>query len=205
MGTWVRDQTVNFAYLTRHNSSSYRIDSIISGSVEVEGELSEAEGYLKAMDIEFRSMASADKKSAQQKVFEYREEYKQMMQNFNTAKTNAESIALRNGPTARTKLLSSNQKLDSSTEMLEQSRKILSQTEKVGTTIMTDLEAQREQLTGAHEKVTETREFTSDAKRILRTMGTRAVMHKICVIITIIILAAVIGVIVYFGFVKKQN
>ena len=43
-------------------------DAIISISVDVEYELAEAEGYVRAMDVEFRSMPSADKKSILAKV-----------------------------------------------------------------------------------------------------------------------------------------
>ena len=71
------------------------VDTVISASVEIEGELAEAEGYLRAMDIEFRTMTSADKTKAQQKVNEYREEVKTLQQNYQTAKFNAESIALK--------------------------------------------------------------------------------------------------------------
>lgn len=178
-------------------------DSVIASSVEIEGELSEAEGYLRAMDVEFRSISSAEKRSTQQKLTEYRDEYKDMLQKYQTAKFNAEAQALKGGPNARTKLLNSNQKLDSSTALLENSRQVLAQTERVGGTILTDLESQKEQLVTAKDHVTETRNFTSEARIVLRSMGTRAIMHKICVYATIIILAGVIGIIVYYGFVKK--
>ena len=65
------------------------------------------------------------------------------------------------------------------------------------------MESQKETLMSAHDKVTETRMFTSDAKKILRTMGTRAVMQKVCVVFTIIVLAGIIGIIAYYGFAKK--
>jgi hypothetical protein len=45
-----------------------RIDTVISASVEIEGELSESEGYIRAMEIEFRTMSSVEKRGAQQKV-----------------------------------------------------------------------------------------------------------------------------------------
>ena len=45
------------------------LDAIISFSVDVECELSEAEAYLRAMDVEFRSMPSGDKRAISVKVF----------------------------------------------------------------------------------------------------------------------------------------
>lgn len=179
-------------------------DQVIATSVEIEGELSEAEGYLRAMDIEFRAMSSAEKRSAQQKVSEYRDELKQLQQHFQTAKFNAESEALKNSPAARNKILTANQKLDQSTATLEKSRQIIAETDSIGETIITDMTKQKETLMDAREKVRETKSYTVDAKRILRMMSNRAVMHKICVIFTIIVLAAGIGSLAYFGFIQKK-
>ncbi len=114
-------------------------DSIIAACVEIDGELSEAEGYLRAMDVEFRTMASIEKKSAQQKVTDYREEFRKMTQNFQSSKFQAESLALKGGSAARTKLLTANQRLDQSTASLEQSRILLGQTENIGDTIISDM------------------------------------------------------------------
>lgn len=88
---------------------------------------------------------------------------------------------------------------------LEQSRQILAQTENIGVNIITDLESQKEILIDAQGKVKETRQFTMDAKKVLRIMGNRAAMHKCCVIFTIIILAGAIGAIAYYGFFAKDS
>lgn len=63
-----------------------------------------------------------------------------MVARYQSVKFNAESLALKGGSSARTKLLNANQKLDQSTATLEQSRMILAQTEIIGTTIITDME-----------------------------------------------------------------
>ena len=180
------------------------VDLVISSSVEIEGELSEAEGYLKAMDVEYRTMSSADKRAAQQKVTDYKEEYRMMQSNYQTAKFQAESLALKGGPSSRTRLLQANQRLDHSTATLEQSRRLVGQTEKIGDSILADMEMQKETLMDAQSKVKETKGFTVEAKRVLRLMGNRAFMHKCCVWFTIIFLAAIIGVVAYFGFIQRQ-
>jgi vesicle transport through interaction with t-SNAREs protein 1 len=184
--------------------SSLFSDGVIATSVDIESELSESEGYLRAMDVEFRTMASADKKHAQTKFNDYREEYKQTLQRYQSTKFNAEAQALKGGPGARSKLLNSNQKLDNSTALLEQSRSMIANTEKVGTTIITDMESQKETLKGAQEKVQETRSITGEARKILKQMGNRAIMHKICVGFTIVVLLVVIGVIAWFGFISQN-
>ncbi len=181
------------------------VDLVIAASVEIEGELSECEGYLKAMEIEYRNLGQLDKKSVQGKVNEYKEEYALLNSRYTQSKFNAESLALKGGNNARNKLLNANQRLDQSTATLEQARMLVAQTENIGTTIITDLEGQKEQLMGAHEKVKETRQFTLDAKNILRIMGNRAIMHKCCVMFTMFALLVVIGVIIYYGFLKDKK
>jgi uncharacterized protein YdcH (DUF465 family) len=155
------------------------------------------------MDIEFRTMTSTDKRTAQQKVTEYREELKNLQQNYQTTKFNAESIALKSSPASRTKLLNANQKLDNSTATLEKSRQVIAQTEKVGDTIITDMENQKEILMDAKTKVTETKDFTSEARRVLRQMGNRAILHKIFIYLLIIGLLAAIIATGYYGIIKK--
>lgn len=178
-------------------------DVVVTQTVEIEGELSEAEGFLRAMDVEFKTMAANEKRNAQQKVNDYKQEHRQMQNNFQTAKYKAESLALKGGPNARTKLLNANQKLDDSTATLEKTRNILNQTEAIGDTIITDLESQKETLVDARDKVKETKRFTVDAKQILRMMGNRALMHKACVMFTIVLLFGAIIGIGYYGIVKK--
>lgn len=171
--------------------------------MEIEGEMSEAEGYLRAMDVEFRTMSSMEKRNAQLKLNDYRDELKQLQSTYATSKLSAESTALKGGPSGRTKLLNSNQKLDQSTATLEKSRQILANTHAIGDTVMSDLERQKETLVDASQKVKETKDFTSEARRVLRMMGNRAIMHKICVAFTIVILAAAIVATGYYGITKK--
>jgi vesicle transport through interaction with t-SNAREs protein 1 len=100
----------------------------------------------------------------------------------------------------RAKLMASNQKLDQSTELLQQSKRLVGETEQIGDTIISDLEAQKEKIYMAQENVEDTKQYTVDARALLRMMSTRNVIHKLCVYGTIVILAAIIGAIGYFGF-----
>lgn len=188
-------------------SSNGNIDTVISANVEIEGEISEAEGYVKAMEVEFRTMASSDKRTVQQKVNDYKKEYGDLVDNFKSVKRQAEAAALKsngNSPAARTKLLTANQKLDNSTATLQKSQAILADTENIGSKIITDLESQREVLEGARDKVQETKGFTDQAKKVLRTMGNRAVMHKLCVMFTILVLLGAICGLIYYKFEGKK-
>lgn len=192
------------SHLKKNNIVALYVDSIIHASVDIEGEISEAEGYVKAMEVHCNSL-KGDKRIYQTKVKDYKEEYQQLIQRYKSTRFEAESLALKGGSAARSKLLTSNQKLDQSTQVLEQSRNILHNTEHIGNTVLTDLESQKEKLEHAQTKVKETKEFTYDAKSILQSMGTKAMMHKICIIFTIVILAIIIGIIFYYGIIVRKG
>jgi vesicle transport through interaction with t-SNAREs 1 len=192
--------------LQRLNDANGNIDSVIAIGVEVESELSETEGYLRAMDVEHRTLGPSEKKDGQEKVQGYRLEYREMLQKFKTAKHNAESLALRGGGNeSRAKLLQTNSRLDSSTAVLQNSRQLVSQTEEIGTGILTDMGNQREILLDADAKVQETRGFTAQAKGVLKMMSNRAYYHKLCIYAWIILLFAAICSILYFGFIAPDE
>jgi vesicle transport through interaction with t-SNAREs protein 1 len=93
--------------------------------------------------------------------------------------------------------------LDRSTNSLEQSRQLVANTEIIGKNVITDLESQREQLLGAKENLSETKDFAGTAKRLLRSMGRKALMQRFTLILSIISLFVVICLIIYFGLAKK--
>jgi vesicle transport through interaction with t-SNAREs protein 1 len=172
--------------------------------VDIEGELSEAEGYVKAMEI-YCETIKTDKKSLLAKVRDYKDEYKHLVQQYRQSKSDAESLALKGGSAARSKLITANEKLDKSTVILEQSRNVIHQTEQVGVTIITDLDHDKEKLLYAKDKVKDTKQVTYDAKYILQQMGYRAVIQKILIFATIVILFIVIVLIFYYGIIAKKN
>jgi len=81
--------------MTQLENSNGNVDNVISATVELEGELSEAEGYLRAMEIEFRTISSADKKNTQQKTNDYKDEYRKLQENFKKVKNNADMIVMK--------------------------------------------------------------------------------------------------------------
>ena len=148
-------------------SANGNVDDFISLSVDIEAELSEADGYLRAMDVEFRTMSSIEKRSTQQKVNDYKEEMKGLQRQFWDAKAKKESALRGTTSDSRNKLLTTNEKLDQSTATLEQTRVILAQTDNIGTTIISDLESQKEKLQSSKETVKETKSFTMEVRSIV--------------------------------------
>ncbi len=180
------------------------VDSVILYSVEVEGELSETEGYMKAMEVEIKNFPAKDRQSGQQKLTNFKDEYRQLLQRYQLTKQNAEAQALKGGPSARAKLINSNQKLDQSSAMLEETRRVLAATEQTGNVILTDLESQKETLTDAHSKVKEVHTLTDRAREVLADMKRRAIAHKVCLFFTIIVLMGIIVGLAYYGFAGKK-
>jgi hypothetical protein len=157
------------------------------------------------MDTEFRSMVATDKKNAGGKVTDYKEEYQQIVVNFRNAKNKAESIALKSGSANREKMLTSNQRLDNGTAGLEKSRQLIAESENIGNKISGDLENQKETLVDAKGKVQETKQFTTDARGILRMMGRRNVYHKLIMITIILVLFGAICVTFYYGIIDSKK
>ena len=90
--------------------------------------------------------------------------------------------------------------LNRSTQLLENSMRVIGETETIGDSVSSDLESQRAQLINAHGKVSEMRQFTGDARTILRSMGRRAIMEKCVLVGIILVLIVSIILVVYYRF-----
>uniref|UniRef100_A0A6U4L7W0 t-SNARE coiled-coil homology domain-containing protein n=1 Tax=Phaeomonas parva TaxID=124430 RepID=A0A6U4L7W0_9STRA len=203
---------------THINSISARgvtADRVRTTVVQAEMDVAEAEGYVKAMEVEVRSLRGPVKKSCQQKLERYRNDLGSLKREIERARLTgggarqAGEVSLapsQGGMSAQRAqmMLETNDILDESTAQLEQTRRVIADTEQVGDNIMSNLEEQKETLVRAHDDVRETRGITREAQRVLRMMGNRALMHTLCLYVVILILLALIGVVINYGFVNKD-
>lgn len=90
-------------------------------------------------------------------------------------------------------------RMDRTTKRLEDTRATLAETEDIGVGIMTDLHTQRETLLRAHQKVKDTNQLTTRARRLLRGIQGRACTNKLMLWVIIVVLLGLIGVVIYFG------
>jgi hypothetical protein len=67
------------------------------------------------------------------------------------------------------------------------------------------MQQQRESLVRSKDKVGSTNALTDTAKGIMRMMQARAVTNKALLIFVVLILLAMIGVVIYFGWVKDPK
>jgi vesicle transport through interaction with t-SNAREs 1 len=169
--------------------------------VDCEGELSEIEGFYRAMEAEVNAMLSADKQHNQRKLEGYYGEYLTAVDAFKELRISTQSAAKKNEATTSTRkvLVASNERLDQSTYSLQQAKQTVNETEQIGDTIVSDLENQREKLIGAGENVTETKSNTHTARRALNLISRRVLIQKIFLLILILLLFITMWVLLYYG------
>ena len=181
-------------------SRFHRVDFLISTCVEIDGELSEIGGFYKAMEVEIDSMISTERQKNQRKLEGYAEEYKQVSDAFKDLRNRAKVAAQKNEEisAARKNLVIANARLDKSTNSIQMSQISVADSEKVGYVIMSDLEDQKEMLIGAGSNVTETKQRTYDARRVLHQISKKVHMQKVFLITTISLLLVLIWMLIYY-------
>jgi vesicle transport through interaction with t-SNAREs protein 1 len=175
--------------------------------VEAEGEISEMEGFLKAMEIDVSTMMSTDRKFNQQKLDGYGEEFKHVLNTFETVRLAAETATRRNTIDSENRklLMNRNEYLDKSTKNIQSSNVIVSETEQIGTGIISDLQSQKEGLLYAQENVQGTTQITLQARSFLKLMMNRALMQKVFLLALIILLFIIIWMLIYYGLIMKKK
>ena len=174
-------------------------------SIELEGELSEAEGYLEAMEAESRSMVFVEKSKFEPRVGRYRGDYAGLVDKLAASINLAARRRAENPSSSHKTLVSSNSKLDNSTKVLNDSLATIAQTDNMGAQTIEDLEQQKRALESARDNVEDTQGVVGTAGRVLKEMANRALRHKIFLWTLVVVFAGLIGVVVYYGFEKKDK
>lgn len=195
-----------------HNTEALKgsnVNNIIVLTVESEDALAESEANVVAMQIEANNMPPGVKPRFTEKAREFHLLYTETSEKFKRAKMKAEQMASANdhgGNSQRAKLLQTNKKLDNSSVLIQDSMRLVDDSERKGGEIMTDLSKQREVLESAKTKVEDTRGITEKARDLLKYISNRALKHKICVGILIIVLLGInIGMIIYMVDRKEKH
>jgi Snare region anchored in the vesicle membrane C-terminus len=175
--------------------------------VECEDELSEIEGFWKAMEVEVQDMISTDKHYNQRKLDGYAGELKQLRDVYKELRNKSNIVSQKNDATSikRRALLEANDRLDKSTKTIQKSQFSINDTEQVGYVIIADLESQREKLTGAGINVDETKGITYSARRVLNQISNRVLMQKLSLLVLILILFCAIWLLFYYGILSRKK
>ncbi len=93
----------------------------------------------------------------------------------------------------------------SGTEKLQQASQVLAETQDIGIGVIDTMQQQRESLLRSTSKVSSTNSLTDQAKGIMRLMQARAITNKALLVFVVLILLSMIGVVIYFGWVKDPK
>lgn len=171
--------------------------------VEAEGELFEAEGCLKAMEIEIKNM---QKNSFNEVLARCRDDYESAFRVVEKLKVLAKSASIRGGANFRNWSVQQTAKESHNAPLseLERSKMILNETEQIGSIILTDLMGNRLSLEGAKDKVGSTKKSTIEAGEVLHEMSDTIDAKSSFLIFLTIILFIFIIVITYIGIIQKK-
>lgn len=173
--------------------------------IDVENELGESDAYLKAMDTELRGPELNQRRDMSDRLMQSRSTYNLLVKEFNGLRHRIDLAFLTETGKQGERQRTLNDRLDNTTLLLQQSKASINHSETIGQDVMSELNSQKETLLGAHNRVKETKQFTSDAHTILRTMSSRAAMQKVCLYFTIVALLAVDVTVAYFLFIKPHT
>lgn len=81
---------------------------------------------------------------------------------------------------------------------------MVAETEQIGISVLDTLAQQRESLLASHDKVRETRELTTDARRVLQRMTRRILTNRIVLYTVIVALALAICLVIYYDFIRPH-
>mmetsp|Transcript_6628 Transcript_6628/g.11693 ORF Transcript_6628/g.11693 Transcript_6628/m.11693 type:complete len:208 (-) Transcript_6628:1742-2365(-) len=167
---------------------------------DAKSDLVEAERWLNQMEMELRNLQPSIASQFQAKISRHRENVLKLKQSLNVEEQRKQKVDLmgREGPDARDKLLSANEALQASGETLERTLKIGAETEQIGNDTLNSLKQQRRQIIGINDKVEDVGTNLNSANRVITVMDRRRLWMKIIMyIIILMLIAAIIGVVIF--------
>ena len=174
--------------------------------VEIEQEIAEAASFLSSMELEYNDMSPSEKRAVQQRLKSHKDGLKRLRDSIFKLKLiqGSTSIIESNNIAGNTLLSATQGSLDNATSTLESSRKLVADTEAVGGNVISDLYSQREKLLGAQGNVQTMQSSTATAKKVLSSMSSRALTLKVFLVFLNLLLACLIGMLVYYGLLKHK-
>ncbi|XP_052770210.1 vesicle transport through interaction with t-SNAREs homolog 1B-like [Mya arenaria] len=103
----------------------------------------------------------------------------------------------------RNRLVQGTQSLNRASESIARSHQIAAETDQVGTEIIDELGRQREVLTRTRGRLHDTDDNLGKSRKILKTMAMRVMTNKMILIVVILLELGILGLIVYFRFIRK--
>ncbi|GAB9473771.1 Vesicle transport v-snare 13 [Globisporangium polare] len=171
----------------------------------------EAQRCIKMMSIEVRGKPPMLRKAMQTKINLYRDELQGLQRDLERAQLMAREAKAKprnsmGSDNAHYERITDNtNRLLRSSKTLESSQRIVAETEEIGISVLDTLAQQRESLLTSHGKVRETREITTDARRVLQRMTRRIITNQIVLYTVIAVLILAICLVIYHDFIKAKS
>lgn len=175
-------------------------------------ELSAADDLLQQMDLEVRSLSGPERSQQQSVMKKLKSEVSHLKSELRQASDNCSRAQLLDGASAgqqqrggddRARLLAVTEKLDSSTARIKAAQEMCYEAEEIGSSILTDLSSQSDQMRKMKGTVDHMNLDLNTSRRVLRSMGRRALANKMLMCLIIFILIGLIILIIYLAFVPK--
>jgi vesicle transport through interaction with t-SNAREs protein 1 len=181
----------------------------------IEGNLDEAREQLEQMELEVADLQPPLKSKLSGRVKSYKNELARLQKEFKEQKVKVGRASdrrelLGSDLTSSTdeqkeKLLSNTDRLGRTGEMIDESYRITIESERVGMSVMDNLQQDRDKIQRTRRRLQDTNEDITKSGRILSRIGRRILQHKIIIVIGILVALVVIALII-FAIVKiKQS
>ncbi|KAL5728934.1 Vesicle transport v-SNARE 11 [Ranunculus cassubicifolius] len=199
------------ANLSRKCTSASRLDGEQKKQKisEVKAGLENAEGLIRKMDLEARSLQPNVKAMLLAKLREYKSDLNNLkteVKRMTSSNVNARDDLLEAGMAdtkmmasdQRGRLLMSTERLNTSSDRIKESRRTMLETEELGVSILQDLHGQRESLLHAHETLHGVDDVIGRSRKILTSMSRRMDRNKYMIGTIMAVLVIAIVLILYF-------
>lgn len=178
---------------------------------EIKSGLEDAEGLIRKMDLEARSLQPSVKVALLAKLREYKSDLNNLkaeVKRITSANSNnatreellesgmADTLAV--SADQRGRLIMSTERLNQSSERIKDSRRTILETEELGVSILQDLHQQRQSLLHAHNTLHGVDDNIGKSRKILTAMSKRMDKNKWIIGSVIVVLVLAIVLILYF-------
>lgn len=171
---------------------------------DVEKSIDDCYELIDSMNLEVQQLSTHERAQFNARTRTYKQDTDRLKADLKSMMDDKDRDQLFDGPgedqTQRQTLLKTNESIDRSTRRLNDATRTAAETERVGSSIMDTLRAQRDQITNARDTLGEADNYVDRSLRTLKTMTRRLATYKIITYGIIAVLIMLIMLVIYSKF-----
>lgn len=171
---------------------------------DVEKSVDDCYELIDSMNLEVQQLSTHERAQFNARTRTYKQDTDRLKADLKSMMDDKDRDQLFDGPgedqTQRQTLLKTNESIDRSTRRLNDATRTAAETERVGSSIMDTLRAQRDQITNARDTLGEADNYVDRSLRTLKTMTRRLATNKIITYGIIAVLIMLIMLVIYSKF-----